>query len=121
MKLYFSFTKKALVVVTALFCLGVFVFGRFIAAKNIYRNGNTNAKRIYFASSLGFDLCEEANYSKNLIVTEEISEKYKLFGYIGCQATVYNYDVLSEDNKEFNIVVYNGRIIGGDISPRNLT
>ncbi len=120
MKLYFSFTKKALVVVTALFCLGVFIFGRFTAAGNVYKNGDTNAKRIYFASSFDYKLSDEANFSKNMVVTPQISKKYKLNGYVGCKITVYNYDIIDDENKEFYLVVYKGRIIGGDISPRNI-
>lgn len=120
MKFYFLFTKKALLVITALFCLAVFIFGKFTAAKNVYKNGDTNAKRIYFAESLDYNIGDEAKYIKKLVVTQEIGKKYKLQGYIGCEVSVYFYDITEEADKEFCIFVYNGRIICGDVLSRNL-
>ncbi|MBQ8203492.1 MAG: hypothetical protein IJZ75_04350 [Clostridia bacterium] len=120
MKLYFSVTKKILVCLTAAFCLFIFIFGRFAAAKNAYKNGDTNAKRVYFASTVNLDVKEQANFSKRIIITEELSREYNLNGYIGCQAVLYNYDVKEED-KALNLIVYKGRIIGCRAAPRALT
>lgn len=118
MKLYFLFTKKALVVITALFCLGVFVWGRFTAAKNVYKNGDTNAKRVYYLSTLGYEGVESEIGQKSLIITKNVAKKYSIEGFIGCKATVYNYYI---KETEIDLIVYNGRIIGGEATPRNMT
>ena len=115
MKLYFSLTKKTLVVITTAFCLFVFVFGRFTAAKNIYKNGDTNAKRVYYIDVMGFAVNEEAVSYKEIKITEKIASTYYVKGYIGCDALLYRYNTVMAEN-QIDLVVYNGRIIGAGVA-----
>lgn len=116
MKLYFSLTKKVLAALTAAFCLFIFIWGRFTAAKNIYKNGDTNAKRVYYIDALGYEVNEESVQSKKTLITAKIAEKYGIRGYIGCDSLLYRYNTASGEN-EIDLVIYNGRVIGVAVTP----
>lgn len=111
MKLYFSLTKRVLAALTAAFCLFIFIWGRFTAAKNIYKNGNTNAKRVYYIDALGYETNEESVSVKEIKITRETALKYSVKGYIGCDSLLYRYNTANGEN-QIDLVIYNGRVIG---------
>lgn len=116
MKIYFSLNKKTLVAVTAAFCLFIFILGRFSASNNAYKNGDTNAKRVYYIDVLGYEINEESVGIKKIKITENTADKYGIKGYIGCDSYLYQYDTLDKAN-QIDLVIYNGRIIGVGVAP----
>ncbi len=116
MKLYFSLSKKVLAALTASFCLCIFIWGRFAAAKNIYKNGNTHAKRVYFLDALGYEIDEESAVNKEIEITAKTAERYGIKGYIGCDSYLYCYNT-KDGNEQIDLVIYNGRVIGVKVAP----
>lgn len=114
----------------------IIVSGQFYAAGNMTSNGATNAKRVYFIKSLGLSPDEDNQESKNVTVPKTFSQVYEnynelqkkagydLSGYKGAKVTVFTYPVgkvspENDDDYYATLMVYKGRIIGGDISSRN--
>ena len=116
MRLYLFFTKRILAAITAAFCLLIFIWGRFAAAKNIYKNGDTNSKRVYYIDTLGYEVDEVSVCVKKIKITEEVSVKYGVKGYTGCESRLYQYDTADKEN-QIDLVIYNGRIIGVGVTP----
>ena len=129
-------TRKGLAAAFLCTLIAILVSGQFYAAGNRTQNANTNAQRVYFIKSLGLLPDEENSKCKNIIVPETFSDVYKnyndlqieagydLSAYKGVEAKMFTYPVgkIKEDNSDdyyVNIIVYKGRIIGGDISSRN--
>ncbi|MBR5721744.1 MAG: DUF4830 domain-containing protein [Clostridia bacterium] len=99
-------------------------------------NGKTNAQRVSYIKALSLTPDEDGAESKNVTIPlvfstvyenyNELQKKagYDLTAYKGAEAVIYTYPVgkiKSDNNDEYyvNLIVYNGRIIGGDISSRN--
>ena len=114
----------------------IIVSGQFYAAGNMTSNGATNAKRVYFIKSLGLFPDEDNQESKSVIIPKTFSQVYEnynalqkqagydLSAYKGAKVTIFTYPVgkVSHDNYDdyyVTLMVYKGRIIGGDISSRN--
>ena len=134
MRMYLTFTKKGLVALLAVILLCLLLGGEFYAVGNIKENGKTNSQRVDFIKSLGLSPQEECIASKEIVIPERFGEVYinynalqseagyNLEPYKGSDATVFTYSV--ETPKGYtgetvvNLIVYNGRIIGGDISSR---
>lgn len=139
MKLYVSVGRGVLFAILcsiiALFIIG----GNFTAANNKLKNGSTNALRVEFAQSIRCEIKPEVLEQKEIIIPAEFSDVYESYNsiqkkagydlskYKGCPITIYTYSVLDygfftqEDNARLNLMVYNGRIVGGDISTVDLT
>lgn len=132
MKMYFTFTKKSLVAVLAAMLLGLFIGGQIFAADNIKENGKTNKQRVDYIKSIGLKPSEECKSSKEIIIPEQFDAVYQNYNalqksagfdlllYMGSKATVYTYDIDTPagytGDTVANLIVYKGRIIGGDIS-----
>ena len=114
----------------------IIVSGQFYAAGNTVVNAKTNAQRVSFIKSLGLLPDENKSESKSVVIPDAFSDVYKnynevqkqagynLSAYKGAKVTVYTYPVgkIRRDNGDeyyVNLMVYKGRIIGGDISSRN--
>ncbi len=132
MRMYFTFTKKGLVALLAAMLLGIFIGGQLYAANNIKENGKTNKQRVDFIKSIGLVPQEECKGYKSIVIPEQFDAVYQnynslqqaagfdLLPYMGSNATVYTYGVKTPEgytgDTVVNLIVYKGRIIGGDIS-----
>ena len=101
---------------------------------NAQSDGNSRKNRTDYLKSIGCYVKSETETKKNVTIPYDFSDVYRnyndiqkqagydLSGYKGCKCVIYSYDVDSfadiEDTRYFkaNIIVYKGRIIGGDIS-----
>lgn len=136
MRMYLTFTKKGLVALLAAVLLCLFVGGELYAAGNIKQNGKTNAQRVAFIKSMGLVPQEECIGNKDIVIPERFGMVYENYNklqlkagydlelYKGSDATVFTYSVETPNGYSgdavANLIVYNGRIIGGDISSREL-
>ncbi|MBR5922820.1 MAG: DUF4830 domain-containing protein [Clostridia bacterium] len=137
MKTYFTVTRKSLAAVFLLLLTVIIVSGQFYAAANPRKTARTNAQRVSYIKSLGLIPDENAMESKTVTLPSEFSAVYKnynelqkqagydLTAYKGVKVTVYTYPVGKirkdcNDDYYINLMVYRGRIIGGDISSRNI-
>lgn len=136
MRMYLTFTKKGLVALLAAVLLCLMIGGEIYAAGNIKENGKTNRMRVDFIKGLGLSPQEECIGVKEIVIPERFGEVYTNYNalqdkagydlepYKGSNATVYTYSVETPDGYSgdtvVNLIVYNGRIIGGDVSSRAL-
>ena len=133
---YIIFTKKRLAVVLMLFIAALLIFGEIYAAGNKNQDARTNAQRISFISSLGCETLSDTAAVKQVTIPTTFSDVYSnynnlqkksgydLSDYKGCKATLYTYSIKTPQNYSgecaLNILVYNNRVIGGDISSLEL-
>lgn len=132
MKPYITFTKKRLLIALALFiCVG-FICCEIYAAGNNTANAKTNADRLIFIKNSGYTVLSNEPSVKTVNIPEifydvynnyntlQQSAGYDLSLYKGCEVTIYTYRINSPSGYTgecvINIIVYNGRVIGGDVS-----
>ncbi|MBP3706250.1 MAG: DUF4830 domain-containing protein [Clostridia bacterium] len=134
MKLYVSLGRGILAAIFAALLVVVMIFGSFSSVLAENKNGSTNKLRVEFAQSIRCEVKEEMISQKKIIIPLHFSEVYENYNalqkkagfnlskYKGCEAVVYTYQVLcfgpfgKDDNARLNLIVYNGKIIGGDVS-----
>lgn len=128
MKLYFTFTKKSLGVILVSIIIVLILLGQFFTASAGGTDGSTNAKRIEYLSRLGLKVNETASDIKDVTVPQNFSSVYKnynslqkkagfnLENYKGKSVKVYTYECLDNSETAVHIMVYDGKIIGGDIA-----
>lgn len=135
MKLYLTFTKKTLFCILCAVLLFLFVFSKFTEAKGVaVKNADSHKKRTDFLSNLGCEIYDEEAKEKVIIIPNEFSDVYENYNdlqktagydlskYKNEECTVYTYRVKhykpfgDDDYAMANLIVYRGRIIGGDIS-----
>lgn len=131
MRAYITFTKKGLLIAFAvLICMGIICSEVFAAGNNM--NAKTNADRLLFIKNLGYTVLSDKPTSKTVNIPEvfydvynnynslQRSAGYDLSLYKGCEVIIYTYKTNPPSNYTgecvINIIVYNDRIIGGDIS-----
>ncbi len=127
----------ALLVIIALAVLFIVLPGRAgqtNALLNVSLKAQTNQERIEFLSKFGYDVISEPKQTKDIIIPEQFDDTYNnynelqkqqgfnLEAYKGKYAKSYSYAVTnypgiekSENEVRANLIVYNGKIIGGDI------
>ncbi len=136
MKTYVTFTKKGLLVIFALVACISFVCCEIAAVSNVNTNAKTNADRLSFIKSLGFSAINSEPNSKTVIIPDvfydvyenynalQKSSGYDLSMYKGCEVTIYTYNINPPQKRNgecvINLMVYNDRIIGGDVSSTSL-
>ncbi len=116
----------------AVMCLALLIFVSFYTAGKFSFNARSNADRIRFISSLNLKAKDQCVSQKDIQIPQAFSDVYQnynalqlsagfdLSAYKGCAVTMYTYAL--DDYNPFsqetvvNLLVYNGRIIGGDIS-----
>lgn len=134
--MYLTFTKKGLVALLAAVLLCLMICGELYAAGNKKENGKTNQLRVDFIKSIGLSPQEECIEKKDIVIPERFGEVYTNYNvlqteagydlepYRGAKATVFTYSVETPEGYSgdtvVNLIVYNGRIIGGDVSSRAL-
>lgn len=132
MKTYVTFTKKGLFIILALtVCVG-FICLKILAVSNADTNAKTNADRLAFIKELGYSVANTQPNSKVVNIPEvfydvyenynnlQKTARYDLSTYKGCEVTIYTYNINPPQKRSgecvINLIVYNDRIIGGDVS-----
>ena len=134
MKIYVSVTRSLLAAIFCVLSAVILISGSFASALRVDKNAGTHKMRVEFAQSIRCIIDEDSVSQKEITIPLEFDKTYENYNelqkkagydlseYKGCKAKVYNYKVLSygpfsaKDNAQLNLIVYNGRIIGGDIS-----
>ena len=132
MKLFITFTRSKLIALLCSVLLVIALASQVSEAKNTPKNADTNVKRSDFATSLGYDIYEECIQSKKTVIPQEFSDTYEKYNeiqktagydlkkYAGSTVTVYKYKLKDKENTFLNLIVYNGRVIGGDVSENSI-
>ena len=129
---YVTFTRKGLAGILAAIIAIMLVCGEVYAVNNTVKDAETNKKRVDYISGLGVTLQSDSATAKEVTIPEEFSSVYKnynklqkksgfnLEGYKGTVVTLYAYPIATPNGYNgswnCNLLVYNGRVIGGDIS-----
>lgn len=132
MRLFVTLTRSKLLAVTLFILLIVAVFGKFSAVNDLTPDADTNQKRVDFAAGIGCEVDETAVSVKEIKIPQKFTDVYEKYNdlqkesgfdlsmYKGCDATIYTYKVIeggiSGEETVVNLIVYKGRVIGGDIS-----
>ncbi len=127
MKIYFTLTKKGIAAILSMFILCVIVGGELSAASNGIKNGDTHRHRTEFIAHMGIKILDSQPLTAEIRIPQEFGEVYENYNalqnmagydlkkYKGCSVTRYTYPT-ENGEEQVNLLVYNGRIIGGDIS-----
>ena len=128
MKAFAVVSRKIFLAVILSVVLFALILGRFysVKSKKMMKNGLTNADRLDFIYSLGVDV-DSTPYTSNIIIPFEFSDVYmeynklqseagyNLEAYRGKEVCKYTYRCQNNEFTVVNLLVYEGRIIGGDI------
>ena len=135
LKFYFTFRRSTLFALILTLICAVFVSSKFTASTVYSEEGSTNYQRISFLESIKCKVQEEIVSKKDIVIPDEFSNVYEnynklqisagfdLVPFKGSKATVYTYKVTKyKDIKDAyaNLIVCNGKIIGGDIFTTDL-
>ncbi len=133
--MYFTFRRSTLFALVLTLIVILFVSSKFTSSTVYAIDGSTNHERIDFLSSINCKVSEEFVSQKEIIIPEEFSQVYErynslqnkagfdLIKYKGAKSTLYTYKVLDYKNLQnayVNLIVCDGKIIGGDIYTTNL-
>lgn len=128
MNLYVIFTKKNLAALLAAVIIIIILAAEAASARTVFTDGATNALRTEYIRGLGYRIDDSPASSKEITVPENFSDVYlnynklqqkagfDLSDYKGSKATVYTYRMTDGSEKNINLIVCGGIIIGGDIS-----
>lgn len=128
MKFYFTVTRKAAAAVFAAVLLLVLLAGDILAVSGIKADADTHKDRMEIIESIGVAADEDSCETKSITIPLEFSDVYKEYNslqkkagfdlepYKGCKATQYTYSVKDDQQRLIHLLVYNGRLIGGDIA-----
>lgn len=140
MFLSLKLSKKTVIIlvagiVIAVLLIGLDIMQREVSAKTAQIDGETYEQRIAFLSDHGWQAGEETESVQVVIpsVWNEVYERYNgiqqndgfdLLPYKGKQVTRYTYEILNYPDEisgvYANILVFEGKIIGGDICTYDL-
>ena len=132
MKNYITFTRKGLFAILAVIIIIILVCGEIYALSNTQCNAKTNVDRMDFIKGNGYTLLSDQPETKTVIIPECFSDVYNnynniqllsgydLSNYKGCEVVIYTYNINAPTGYSgecvINIIVYNNRVIGGDVS-----
>lgn len=132
MKTYITFTRKRLLALLAAIVAFVLICGEIYAASNKASDAETNAERINYIKNAGYTVLSNQPQTKNVTIPEMFSDVYNNYNdiqrisgydlslYKGCEVTIYTYKINPPNDYSgecvINMIVYNERIIGGDVS-----
>lgn len=116
--------------------MSILICGRLYAVSGMDSDADTNAKRVEFIKSLGVTVDDETASEKSVIIPESFSDVYRnyneiqksagydLSAYKGCEVVIYTYSISPPKGYKgtcaTHLIVYKGRVIGGDISSAEL-
>ncbi len=128
--MYVTLTKKRIFILLCALSLIFVLIGQFLSVGVSGVEVSTNALRVQFIATLGVDL-ESDNFKEKLVTIpyefSDVYEKYNalqktagfdLSAFKGKNVTVYTY--LTSDNRAVNLMVYETKLIGGDIADLNV-
>ena len=134
MKIFFTLGKKSLLVILFSVILGICLLSQISGIVNAVNDGISRKNRTEYLKSIGCYVKSQSETKKDIMIPYDFSDVYinyneiqkqagfDLTAYKGCKCQLFSYEVEAfgeiEDIEYFkaNIIVYNGRIIGGDIS-----
>lgn len=132
MKFYLLLSKRNLFIFFALMVIVFLIVGNIYSARLSVLDGSTNAKRINFISRLGYQVDENSAKSKDIIIPVDFNDVYteynkiqkkagfNLYNHRGKFAKVFTYTILYKEDAELHLIVWDGKIIGGDVASINL-
>lgn len=130
-----SFRLTAKKAVVGLFLLLAVFAALFLTGWEKGIDGENDAQRRTYISSLGYTVSEEEPETAEITVPQEFSDVYTQYNELqlqagfdlkafkGRQATRYSYFLTDYDAEQYvvaNLIVCEGKVIGGDISSRRL-
>lgn len=102
------------------------------AVNNLDENAVTNSERLIFIKNLGYTVTNNEPNTKSVNIPEKFYDVYQNYNllqqkagydlslYKGCEVVIYTYNinppVKYTGEWAINLIVYNNRIIGGDVS-----
>ena len=133
MKMFISLKSKT-VLCLLLAVLFVLISGfLFVSAKGEGANAKTLNDRALFIKRLGVDVVKSAESRKEVQIPLEFSDVYKRYNnlqktagydlslYKGETAVLYSYPAKDAPEFRVNLLCYNDRVIGGDMSSAKLS
>ncbi len=127
MKIFITLSRKSLAVILALIIIALILIGKFFSVGAVMFDGSTNAKRVEYINSLGYDVEESCISSKAVTIPESFGDVYKKYNalqekagfdlslYKGKAVQIIAYSVKNEQ-LTVTLIIYKGRVIGGDVS-----
>lgn len=128
--MYITLTKKRLFLLLCSFVAVFLTITQFLSVKAEQIKLLTNAERVAYIKSLKIDILGDDYKIKTVIIPMEFGKVYENYNklqlsadfdlrdYKGKAVQVYTYNCDGERN--VNLMIYNGRLIGGDVSETSL-
>lgn len=128
--MYITLTKKRLFLLLCSFVAVFLIITQFLSVKAEQIKLLTNAERVAYIKSLKIDILGDDYKMKTVIIPMEFGKVYENYNklqlsadfdlrdYKGKAVQVYTYNCDGERN--VNLMIYNGRLIGGDVSETSL-
>lgn len=123
--MYITLTKKRIFILLCVIVSVFLILVQFFSVKADYIDVSTNQKRVAYITALGITLQNDEYSKKDTVIPLEFGNVYNkyntmqkqagfdLSGYKGQNVTIYTYNC--DTYKVVNLIVYKGRLIGGDI------
>lgn len=123
--MYITLTKKRIFILLCVIVSVFLILIQFFSVKADYIDVSTNQKRVAYITALGITLQNDEYSKKDTVIPLEFGNVYNkyntmqkqsgfdLSGYKGKNVTIYTYNC--DTYKVVNLIVYKGRLIGGDI------
>ncbi len=124
--MYITLTRKKLFLMLCLAIAVLLVLLQVVSVKAEKIDVSTNAKRVEYIKSLGVTLSSEDSTDKQIVIPQKFNDVYEKYNELqqeagfdltdfkGKNVTVYTYSCAGE--RVVNLMVYNGKLIGGDIA-----
>lgn len=123
-------SKKLLIVFLIILILFIFLLEFISVNSKKFPQILDNEQRVNFIKGLNLNVSEEPIEQKQIIIPEKFSDVYLSYNqiqlsagydlslYKGKTADLYKYFISEEngDKKYVNLIIFNGKVIGGDIS-----
>jgi len=128
MKLFITLTRKCLAVILASVIIVLILLGQLFTIKSSGIDGTTNARRVEYLESLGYNINDSTVKSKKILIPQEFSDVYDRYNALqkragfdlskhkGEEASVYTYCLDEDEETVVNVIVSDGCVIGGDVS-----
>ena len=128
--MYITLTKKRLFLILCAIVVVLLIVTQFLSVKAERILLNTNAERVAYIKSLNIDILSDEYKMKTVTIPKEFNKVYENYNkmqlsadfdlrdYKGKKVEVYTYN--SDGEKNVNLMIYKGRLIGGDISETSL-
>ena len=128
--MYITLTKKRLFLILCAIIAVFLIVTQVLSVKAERIMLNTNAERVAYIKSLNIDIISDEYRMKIVTIPKEFGKVYENYNklqlsadfdlrdYKGKEVVVYTYNCDGE--KIVNLMIYKGRLIGGDVSEMSL-